>query len=77
MFSLLLNIINGILAMFSFFVALFNIFAKYVPAYIQMFLSVAVLAREYVPVELGVVALVCLSTMIVRFVYNAARGSGA
>jgi len=77
LFSLLLNIIEGILAMYSFFVALFNLFAKYVPAYIQMFLSVVTLAREYVPTELAVVAVICLATMITRFVYNAARGSGA
>ena len=52
-------------------------FGKYIPAYLALIASVLGVIEEYIPIELSAVLGLCVSVMVIRFVYNAVRGSGA
>lgn len=67
--SLCGTIYSGILLILS--------IAKYIPYWVVNFTSIIAIIDDYMPVGLATVAFVCSGTMLVRFIYNAVRGSGA
>lgn len=74
--SLLALIVSFCELCYSFILLVFSI-AKYIPYWIVNFTSIIAIIDDFMPVGLAVVAAVCSGTMLVRFIYNAVRGSGA
>ena len=77
----MLEILNTIISFCDFIYLLtkhiFTFCTEYIPSWLAMITTVFGVAKDYTPYGLSAVALICLSTMLIRFIYNAVRGSGA